>query len=416
MKGYFNNPELKKSSIILIVIMLAFLITNYFIIKVNNENLKKDYIKIFANITVKVVEKNPDMEKEIIPLMIKDFSSEEELRGREILEQYGLGESLDNSLFPHIKHSFKRNEISIFIVGLLFSLLLFILNYLQYGYFYENIREFSSAVQKVVHGNYNLKLSEEKEGDLSKLTKSFNSMGEIIRANISDLKREKKFLVDLLSDISHQLKTPLSSMILYNDILLNRKVSSEQRTTFLINNQNQLNRMQWLIQNLLKLAKIDANAIELEIEEQSLNETIEETMEILNSKAVEAKVKMRFNYSSIVFLKHDRLWLQEALINVIKNGIEHTEEGGTVNIELLENPVFKRIIVKDTGEGIEDIDLANVFKRFYKGKSSKKSDSIGIGLALAKSIIEKHGGYIEAVSKPNHGTSFIITFLSYDKN
>jgi len=275
------------------------------------------------------------------------------------------------------------------------------------------MRSFSLAARKIVEGDYNLKLNEKKEGDLSKLTQSFNSMGEVIRGNIFALKREKEFLVDLLSDISHQLKTPLSTLILYNDIMLSKNLTNEQRDTFLRNSESQLNRMGWLILNLLKLAKIDANAIELEIEDQNLNETIEEVIEILESKALEGKIKIEYVTKSKVTFSHDRLWFQEALINLVKNGIEHAGEGGSVVIETEDNPVYIRIIVKNTGEIIPEEDLANIFKRFYKGINSKKSDSIGIGLSLSKSIIEKHGGYIEARSNIDEGTSFIITFLKY---
>jgi signal transduction histidine kinase len=415
MKRYFHNPELKKSSSIFILILATFLISNYIIIRINNQNLKKDYINVLGSVTAKVIEKNPELEKEIVPLMIRQPSHEEVVKGREVLKQYGLSETLEDTLFPKVNESFLRNEISIFISGISLAIMLFILNYCQFGYFYNNVRAFSLAAKKIVEGDYNLKLSEEREGDLSKLTKSFNAMGEVIRANIFALKKEKKFLVDLLSDISHQLKTPLSAMILYNDILLNRNVSQEQSKTFLVNNENQLNRMQWLIQNLLKLAKIDANAIELEIEEVSLRETIEETIEILESKSEAAKVRVEFLEGSDVLLKQDRLWLQEAFINVIKNGIEHTKVEGVVQVELEENPVFIRVFVKDNGEGIAEEELVNIFKRFYKGKSSKKSDSVGIGLALAKSIIEKHGGYIEVSSKLNQGSTFVITFLKYNK-
>jgi signal transduction histidine kinase len=284
---------------------------------------------------------------------------------------------------------------------------------MQYGYFYDHLRNFSRAAKKIVEGDYNLKLSGKEEGDLSKLTQSFNSMGEIIRGNIFALKKEKEFLVDLLSDISHQLKTPLSTMILYNDIMLAKELTKEQRETFLRSSQSQLSRMRWLIQNLLKLAKIDANAIDLEIEKQSLNETIEEVVEILESKAEERKIKLDFASGSDVSYNHDRLWLQEALINVIKNGIEHSAEGGSVDISLEDNPVYTRITVKNTGEVISEEDLANIFKRFYKGKNAKKADSIGIGLSLAKSIIERHGGYIEARSSMDEGTLFLITFLEY---
>nr|WP_274601587.1 HAMP domain-containing sensor histidine kinase [Clostridium rhizosphaerae] len=238
-------------------------------------------------------------------------------------------------------------------------------------------------------------------------------MREIIRNNISQLKKEKQFLVDLLSDISHQLKTPLSSMIVYNDIMLTKELDKEQRQTFLLSNQNQLSRMNWLIQSMLKLAKLDAKAIELHKENQSLNETVEEAVDALDSRASKNNVKIICKGNYDIYLEHDRLWLEEALINIIKNGIEHTSSGGIITIDLIENPVYRRVIIEDTGEGIDERDLPNIFKRFYKAKTSRKTDSVGIGLALAKSIVEAHNGLIEAQSKVGLGTKFIITFLRY---
>lgn len=413
MNRYFNNPEIKKSSMGLIIIMISFLALNLFLIKVHNDKLKEDYIRVFGSITAKVVEADPKLESEIVPLLTKEVTPEQELKGKEILRQYGLSNTLDTEVFPYINGNFKSIQLTILYSGIILTFILFILNYIQYGYFYNTVRAFTSAARRIVEGDYNLKLSEEREGDLSKLTKSFNSMGEIIRGNINDLNKEKKFLADLLSDISHQLKTPLSSMILYNDILLNKDLTKEQEKTFLKNSENQLNRMKWLILNLLKLAKIDANAIELEIENQSLNETIEEAIEALQDKAVQSKIKLEFAQNKQIFLMHDRLWLQEALINLVKNGIEHSEEGGRVYISIVDNPIYTKLIISNTGEPIDEEDLPHIFKRFYKGKKPKNSESIGIGLALAKSVVEKHGGYIEVSSKPSEDTSFIITFLKY---
>lgn len=171
--------------------------------------------------------------------------------------------------------------------------------------------------------------------------------------------------------------------------------------------------MNWLIKSILKLARLDAKAIEFDKENQSLNETIEDSVEALESKASEANVKIDFKESAQVIFEHDSEWLQEALINIIKNSIEHSKEGGKIDICLNENPVYRRIIIEDNGEGIREEDLPNIFKRFYKARNSNNSESIGIGLALSKSIIEAHSGIIEAQSKVNEGTRFVITFLKY---
>lgn len=413
MKRYFVNSELKISSSCLFFIMTLFLFITYFTMRINYDSLKNDYIRSIGVITARVVEKNPQLEKDIIPLVTKEASNEEVLKGKEILSKYGITTSLENDLFPYINKFAVRNNYSVLIIIILLTVLLSVLNYFQYGYFYRKIRKITLASQRVVEGDYEMTINENLEGDFSKLAVSFNSMRQIIRGNIDDLSNEKQFLVNLLSDISHQLKTPLSSMILYNDILINKELSKEQRETFLKNNQIQLYRMNWLIQSLLKLAKIDARAVEIVKEDQSLNDTVMDAIESLESKALEGAISVEFKGEQQVLLNHDRLWMEEALINIIKNAIEHTLPNGKVSIELMENPIYKRITIEDTGEGIDEEDLPNIFKRFYKAKTSTKSDSVGIGLALSKSIVEAHGGLIEVQSQIGIGTTFIITFIKY---
>lgn len=413
MKGYFLNPELKKSSAVLTAIMTVFLILQIGIMKVHNDSLKKDYVKSVGAIAARVIEVDPTLEKDIMPVVTKAITERDAEKGKVILEKYGLSNSLENVLFPHVNTTVKKDNYSIAFLFIVMIIVLFVFNYLQYGIFYNRLRRLTIAAKKVVEGDYDLTINEYKEGDFSKLAVSFNSMREIIRNNISELKKEKQFLVDVLSDISHQLKTPLSSMIIYNDLMINKELSKEQREKFLIDNQNQLQRMKWLIQSILKLAKLDAKAIELDIEQQSLNDTIQEAIEAIESKAAEGKVHINFIEKSEIVFQHDRLWLEEALINIVKNSIEHTGEGGTINIEAAENPIYRRIIIEDTGEGIREEDLPNIFKRFYRAKTSRKSDSVGIGLALAKSIIEFHNGVIDVQSRVGEGSKFILTFLKY---
>lgn len=413
MGGYFINPELKRSSIAILLLNLLFLLVTITSIEINNNELKVGYIKNLAAITAKISDKDPELVKEIVPLTTKEVSEEEVRPGMKILEQYGLTANLENQLFPYVNKTVLYNKYFIIAVFTIMTAIFFILNYMQYAYFYKKIRKITLAAKKVVDGEYDIWINEDKEGDFAKLFTSFNSMRTIIRNNIDQLKKEKQFLVDLLSDISHQLKTPLSSMFVYNDILLTKELTSEKRQTFLQNNKKQLYRMNWLIKSILKLARLDAKAIEFSKEEGSLNETIENSIVTLTEKAVEAKVKICFKKSEEVIFKHDGEWLEEAFINIVKNAIEHSMENGRINIELTENPLYRRIEIEDNGEGISEEDLPNIFKRFYKTKNSKKSDSVGIGLALAKSIIEAHDGLIEAKSKVGIGTKFIITFLKY---
>lgn len=413
MRRYFINPELKRSSIFIVILMSVFFAGTVFILKLQQEALKNSYIKVLGATAAKIVEKEPNLEKDIIPIVLGRATAEEEAKGENFLKQYGVTKELDTIIFPYVSQTSLENFYLLGFVFLSMLIILFIMNYLHHIFFYKRIRRLTTAAKKVVEGEYQIAISEDKEGDFSKLAISFNSMREIIRSNLHELNREKKFLVDLLSDISHQLKTPLASMILYNEIMLSKDLEKEQRTTFLVNNQNQLHRMEWLIKSMLKLAKIDAKAIEFHKENCSLNETIHESIEVLESMANVKGIKVKIHEKENIIFNHDTLWLQEALINIIKNAIEHSEVNTEVYVSLIENPVYRRVTIEDQGEGISEEDLPNIFKRFYKAKGAKNTNSVGIGLALAKSIVEAHGGMIEAHSDLGIGTRFIITFLKY---
>ncbi|MFA9398126.1 MAG: ATP-binding protein [Clostridiaceae bacterium] len=409
--GYFNNPEIKKNSIILFIIISIFLIINLIFMKFQYDNLKEDYSERLGAIAYKVIEKDPEIKDDIIPIVTNSLSKEDKLKGIEFISQYGVNKDLENQVFPSLNRFIYKNNLFVFISIAVLFLILFLCNYMNSLYFYKKIRGLTVGADNVIKGEYDIAIDEDVEGDFAKLAVSFNSMRNIIRNNIYELEKEKNFLVDLLSDISHQLKTPLSSMIVYNDIMLSKELSKQQSETFLISNKNQLLRMDWLIKSLLKLARLDAKAIEFNKVHQSLNETVKESVETMEDRAKDNKIKISYQEICEVDLYHDRNWMEEALNNIIKNCIEHTEKGGEIEIKLYEKPAFKRISIKDNGEGIEEKDLANIFKRFYKAKTLKKTktESIGIGLALTKSIIESHDGIIEVKSKLGEGTEFNIT-------
>lgn len=413
MNRYFSNPELKISSAALFLLIIVFMGITSLIMKTYYDGLKADYVETIGAVTAKIIEKDPELESEIIPLITKEASQEEIIKGEAILREYGLTKNLESTLFPYMKNTNTKNNYYIVSMFIFMGIIFIILNYFQYRFFYKKIRTVTLGARKVTEGDYNITINENNEGDLSKLAVSFNLMKEVITSNIYKLKDEKQFLVDLLSDISHQLKTPLASMIVYNDIMLTKELSKEQNETFLINNKNQLHRMEWLIKQILKLAKLDARAIELNKENQSLNETIRESIDIFQDRAKEQDITIAFEEEKEIYFYHDRLWMEEALNNIIKNGIEHSKNGGKINIEIKDIPIYTRIIITDNGEGIKEEDLPNVFKRFYKTKTSKKNDSIGIGLALSKSILQLHNSVIEVQSQIGLGTRFTITFLKY---
>lgn len=414
MKDNFINPEIKKSSFLLLLVISLFMGTSLIFMNIQYSNIKESYTQTIGAVAGKIVNQNPSMENEIIPLITKKISQNDADMGKAFLKDYGLDKKTENAVFPYIDSTAASINNFIIIIFIFLFITLFFLNYFEHSYFYNKVRIFTSAIKKIIEGDFSVSICEEKEGDISKLSSSLSSIKNIIRNNLGRLNSEKQFLVELLSDISHQLKTPLSSLILYNDIMLSKELTIDQKNTFLQNSKKQLERMKWLIMNLLKLARLDADSIKLNLENESLLDTIDEACEALSYRAQKMGVTVNILKDDDVIMNHDRLWLIEALTNIIKNCIEHTKNGGLITISLIDNPVFTKINITDNGEGISEDDLPNIFKRFYKAKTSKNSDSIGIGLALSKSIIELHGGLIEAFSTKGFGTSFIITFPKFN--
>lgn len=198
---------------------------------------------------------------------------------------------------------------------------------------------------------------------------------------------------------------------MYNDIMLSdSEMELKDRKNFLQKSLEQLNRMQWLVVNLLKMARLEAGAVEFNIRSENLLHTVQNALKPLSYKAKEKKQNMLLNINKDTKFKHDVQWTAEAISNIIKNAIEHAGEGGTIEISSEETPLSLQINIKDNGEGIDNKNLNKIFERFYKGENSTNPESIGIGLALSKRIIESEGGSIVVRSELGVGTEFKITF------
>ena len=183
-KKYFVNSEIKISTVILLFIMTLFLIITSLCLKSHNDDLKNDYIKSLGAITQRVVAKDPQMEKEIIPLITKEVSKKEAARGKTLLKEYGLTQDLEDELFPYVSTTIIKNNYSIILIFIFMAVILFVLNYFQYSFFYKRIRKLTLAAKNVVEGDYDIDINENREGDFSKLAISFNSMRGIIKSNL----------------------------------------------------------------------------------------------------------------------------------------------------------------------------------------------------------------------------------------
>ena len=272
---------------------------------------------------------------------------------------------------------------------------------------YKALARLNIYLEKVLAGDDMPSILDQEEGELSILKTNIYKATTTLNHQKELLAEDKLRMANAIADISHQLKTPLTSMMVMND-LLKTEEDADKRKEFLNTQSTQLDRMNWLIQTLLKLSKLDAGTIELKSESILDKDLILEAL-----KPFDIQMDLR-GISNIVntigtSFKCDKNWTTEAIQNIIKNCIEHMENGGTLTISSEDTNIYNQIIIADMGCGIAKEDLPHIFERFYKGKNAMK-DSVGIGLALAKSIITSQHGDILVESQEGIGTKFFIRF------
>lgn len=272
---------------------------------------------------------------------------------------------------------------------------------------YDEIKRLNIYLMDVYTGGEVMDIRDNQEGELSILKNDLYKVTRTLKEQSLQLQKDKVFLADTLSNISHQLKTPLTSMMLMNDVMLDENLPSDKKQQFMQMTHHQLERMQWLVSSLLTLSKIDANTIIFKEDKIDAKELIDMAVE---SQLIPMEIKRQqllIECDEHCYIKGDMKWLAEALLNIIKNCIEHTQELGTIKIKCMSTPLFVNLVIQDNGEGISKEDLPHIFERFYKGKQTNK-DSVGIGLAMAKALINQNHGKIEVTSHEKRGTTFMI--------
>lgn len=262
-------------------------------------------------------------------------------------------------------------------------------------YRYKEIRRLCSYLQQIYSGSRVLDIRENTEGELSILKNDIYKITTALQEKSDLLAEEKAALALALADISHQLKTPLTGAIITADLLQTENLPQEKTAEFANKISHLLEKLSYLISTLLKLSQLDADALSLAKTPLNIDDLISAAAEPLLISAEIKGAEIYYEKTTDISWTGDEYWTAQALSNIIKNCIETVEQGGKIKIKAESNPIFCKILIEDNGGGINSEDLPHIFKRFYKGHSSK-NDSSGIGLALSKSIIEKQGGSIEA--------------------
>ena len=256
----------------------------------------------------------------------------------------------------------------------------------------------------------NAYLDGDRNARMYRLFHSINSLAAVLNAHADNELREKEFLKNTISDISHQLKTPLAALNIYNGLLQDEDIEVSSVKEFAGLSEQELDRIETLVQSLLKITRLDAGAIVLEKNAENVADMMRDIELHFAYRARQEKKEIILSGSDHLSLFCDRDWLNEAIDNIVKNAFDHTESGATIRVAWKELPSGVQIVITDNGCGIHPEDIHHIFKRFYRSRFSKDTQGIGLGLPLAKAIIEAHGGLIEVESELGIGTSFIMNF------
>lgn len=268
-----------------------------------------------------------------------------------------------------------------------------------------------TQIKEYIFGNQNARIECNEEGELYRLFHEVNSVISILNAHAENEGKAKKFLKDTISDISHQLKTPLAALNIYNGIMQEESKSLPTMKEFTALSEQELDRIEILVQNLLKITKLDAGTMVIEKAKENVSEMMNGIERHFSFRAKLEEKQIHLSGDDDITLLCDCNWLTEAISNIVKNAFDHTQKGNTINIQWKQFGSIIQIIIKDNGRGIHPEDLHHIFKRFYRSRFSKDTQGIGLGLSLAKTIVEAHSGTIEVHSELGIGTTFTMNFL-----
>ena len=400
-----KETSLRKIIIIGISIIAIFLVIFFIFIKAQYRAYSKDINNKINIIISQVIEQYPEIKEEDI---LEIINSKEE-PPENILQKYGYEEDVANikEIRITMEHNITQNIILVAIFGVV-SLAV----YTTYVLIQEKkIREINDYLRQLNNGNYTLKIEDNGEGEFSKLRNELYKTTVLLKEVAENSEKEKEQLSNSLADISHQIKTPLTSMrILLDNLADNPDMEPEVRKDFIREISKQVDWISSLVISLLKMAKFDAGTIKMEnsnINAKKLIDNVLDNLSILiEIKEIEVITKIDEKASFIA----DYKWQLEAITNIVKNAIEHSMQNSKIYITVENTSMFLKIKVKDEGKGISKKDRKHIFERFYKSKDSQEGN-VGIGLPLAKTIIEQNNGYIKVDSEPDKGTTFEIRYM-----
>lgn len=403
MKIKGNNS--KTLFICLIFTGLLLITFNFLLISYNNKQINDSINDKISNIIYAIIETNPSIdEKEIIKILNSKTNEKSDL-----LKKYGIDIQEENIILE-VNNIYKLNYIYSFIISMVTIILalIIVLNYINK----ENrkIDGITKLINDINNKVYKIGILDEEEDNLSNLRNEIYKTSIVLKLDAEESKNVKESVLRSVADISHQLKTPLSSIsIMLDNIIENPKMSFDKRNEYLKKSQNQIMVINNLIVNLLKVSKMDAGVIKFKSESINVKEVLDNIKELLIVNLELKNINLNISCKNSINIVGDCTWEMEALKNIIKNAIDASSNESDIDINVKENNFYVLVTIKDYGKGMTKEEQKHIFERFYK--LNEDSNSFGIGLNLAKMIIENDNGIISVESKINEGTSFTIKYM-----
>ncbi len=389
MSAFYDRSVKKLIMGIAFIMLLMILWDTAICIHTQNE-LKYSMIRQQCNISSSLMENGVD-ENIIARAFVNNESS---YKGIALVDKLGFDENF--SFVMPLPVVIKTAVISL----LLFTVVIFFV--MRRNKLYEN------AINDIRNCK-NISVSYSDKGSIYRLFDSINNMTEALKAKRETEQKTKEFLKQTVSDISHQLKTPLSALSMYNELILDEPEDPENVREFTKKSEAAIERIETLILTLLKLTRLDADAVEFDKKVYSAREVICKSIQNLRYRAEKENKEINI-YCNDENINCDIEWTSEAIGNIVKNALDHTSDGGVINISCEKTPLECRISISDNGKGIDNEDFHHIFKRFYRSRRGSDTQGIGLGLPFAKSVTEGQGGIIYVESEKDKGTVFTLSF------
>lgn len=404
------NEELRRLALFFGLIFAAALAIGNFGLARFESNLRREENRFFSLVLGSVTENYPDVDVDHVVQLLQEPHGLE--RGQALLAQYGFFTEGDGvNSFPGVEGQLSLMRVFFQCFVLLFAGGTGLLFFFYMRRRQARIEDLTAYMVALNRDEYNLEIEDNADDELSGLRNEIYKLTVFLKEQTMRALSQKKALADSVANISHQLKTPLTSMtILVDNLSENTDMDEETRHKFMREVSCQLSGMSWLVQTMLKISRLEAGVVALERKGCILRELVNDAVWKLETAAELAEVVFRVDVAGNISLRADHNWTVEAFLNLLKNAVEHSPKGGVVEIYGTENDVYTELRITDHGTGITGEERQRLFQRFYRGNTAKE-DSTGIGLSLAKEIVERQNGYISVNSEENMGTEFSIKFL-----